>query len=58
MTGFEPQTSGIGSDCSTNWATTTAQNIELFWYMNMCRPTLSQQPSVGAYVYHTIFKLI
>ena len=24
MTGFEPQTSGIGSDCSTNWATTTS----------------------------------
>ena len=24
MTGFEPQTSGIGSDRSTNWATTTA----------------------------------
>ena len=24
MTGFEPQISGIGSDRSTNWATTTA----------------------------------
>ena len=24
MTGFEPRTSGIGSDCSTNWATTTS----------------------------------
>ena len=24
MTGFELQTSGIGSDCSTNWATSTA----------------------------------
>ena len=24
MTGFEPQTSDIGSDHSTNWATTTA----------------------------------
>ena len=24
MTGFELKTSGIGSDCSTNWATTTA----------------------------------
>ena len=24
MTGFEPWTSGIGSNCSTNWATTTA----------------------------------
>ena len=26
MTGFEPRTSGIGSDRSTNWATTTAQD--------------------------------
>ena len=25
MTGFEPRTSGIVSNCSTNWATTTAQ---------------------------------
>ena len=24
MTGFEPRTSGVGSDRSTNWATTTA----------------------------------
>ena len=24
MTGFKPRTSGIGSDRSTNWATTTA----------------------------------
>ena len=24
MTGFEPRASGIGSNCSTNWATTTA----------------------------------
>ena len=24
MTGIEPRTSGIGSDRSTNWATTTA----------------------------------
>ena len=26
-TGFKPWTYGIGSDRSTNWATTTAQNI-------------------------------
>ena len=25
MTGFEPRTSGVGSDRSTNWAMTTAQ---------------------------------
>ena len=30
MTGFEPQTSGIGSDRSTNWATTTSQLQNLF----------------------------
>ena len=29
MSGFEPQTSGIGSDRSTNWATTTA-HFDLF----------------------------
>ena len=25
MTRFKPQTSGVGSNCFTNWATTTAQ---------------------------------
>ena len=30
MTGFEPRTSGIGSDRSTNWATTTAQSFAIF----------------------------
>ena len=30
MTGFKPWTSGIGSDCSTNWATTTAHYFFLF----------------------------
>ena len=30
VTGFEPRTSGIGSDCSTNWATTTANAI-VWW---------------------------
>ena len=27
MTVFKPRTSGIGSNCSTNWATTTALTI-------------------------------
>ena len=27
MTGFEPRTSGIESNCSTNWATTTSQSF-------------------------------
>ena len=30
MTGFEPRTSGIGSDRSTNWATTTARDWKCF----------------------------
>ena len=29
LTGFEPRTSGIGSDRSTNWATTTALDLML-----------------------------
>ena len=29
MTGFKPQTSSVGSDCSTNWATTTVLLLEL-----------------------------
>ena len=32
MTGFEPQTSGIESDRSTNWATTTSQKSDFFDY--------------------------
>ena len=35
MTGFEPRTFGIGSNCSTNWATTTAYCIK--WLLNHCR---------------------
>ena len=31
MTGFELRTSGIGSDRSTNWATTTALKILNFY---------------------------
>ena len=31
MTGFESQISGIGSDCSTNCATTTAHKWPTFW---------------------------
>ena len=32
MTGFEPWTSGIRSDRSTNWATTTAHYYYYFLY--------------------------
>ena len=31
MTGIEPRTSGIISDCSTNWASTTAQTASLLF---------------------------
>ena len=30
MTGFEPRTSGIGSDRSTNWATTTSHWLNFY----------------------------
>ena len=30
MTGFEPPNYGVGSDRSTNWATTTAHDNYLF----------------------------
>ena len=35
MTGFKLRTSGIGSDRSTNWATTTAHTLVLLAY-NLC----------------------
>ena len=37
MTGFEPRTSGIGSDRSTNWATTTAQLLALGYAIQRCQ---------------------
>ena len=38
MTGFELRTSGIGSDCSTNWAITTAPNNGIV-YLKAARNT-------------------
>ena len=35
MTGFEPRTSGIGSDRSTNWATTTSP-VYFVWIQLLC----------------------
>ena len=35
MTGFELLTSGVGSDRSTNWATTTAQNDQMSNILNI-----------------------
>ena len=37
MTGFEPRTSGVGSDCSTNWVTTTAR-LSLCFLATFSRP--------------------
>ena len=34
MTGFKPRISGIGSNHSANWATTTAPNIHLNSYIS------------------------
>ena len=36
MTGFEPRTSGVESDCSANWATTTAWNYYVSWFIIVC----------------------
>ena len=35
MTGFELQTSGIGSNSSANWATTTAQLLLVYLGLSM-----------------------
>ena len=35
LMGFKPLTSGVGSDCSTNWATTAAQYKHLSWEKNL-----------------------
>ena len=37
MTGFEPQTSGIRSNHSTNWATTTAQVVLFVAFRSLIR---------------------
>ena len=34
MSGFEPRISVVGSDRSTNWATTTAQDVKLLFVQN------------------------
>ena len=46
MTGCEPQTSGIGSDSSTNCATTTAPLIEFL--------TLFKSSSVQRHIHHSL----
>ena len=41
MTGFEPRTSGIGSDRSTNWATTTALICAFYIYRFITKQLIS-----------------
>ena len=43
MTGFEPRTSGIGSNRSTNWATTTA-HLKLFYRLQTRRNIYGTSP--------------
>ena len=35
LTGFEPQTSGVGSNLSANWATTNSQNLYELRFVNV-----------------------
>ena len=45
MTGFEPRISGAGSDRSTNWATTTAQNVQLLPDYTRCKNLNANTPT-------------
>ena len=40
MTGFEPRTSGVGSDRSTNWATTISPSLDLFFLSLSCHHSI------------------
>ena len=50
MTGYEPRTSGDGSDRSTNWATITAlfisNRIFISFYKHITQVNLSQRKTV------------
>ena len=51
MTWFEPRTSGIGSDRSPNWATTTAQLFSLSLCVSL---TLTQSFKTGAIFFDVV----
>ena len=54
MTGFEPRTSGIGSDRSTNWATTTARFLILCQLNSYLTISLYQSmKACGKIIYNT-----
>ena len=42
MTGFELRTSGIGSKCPTNWATTTAMKIYILYFSIFFKSSLNR----------------
>ena len=50
MTGFEPRTSGIGSDRSTNWATTTALESQLFEELLPTPEDPGSNPVIGIFI--------
>ena len=61
MTGFEPRTSGIGSYCSTNWATTTAQDaidlqLKLILESRIAKLYLFQRICITLYLGYPIFQ--
>ena len=53
MAGFEPRTSGIGSDRSTNWATTPAQ---LTLYLTLSLFCLLYLYAISRYAYKFVFR--
>ena len=59
MTGFKPWTSGIGSDRSTNWATTTANRLFNFVEsVSRFRHLLTQQTNLNSARFSKIEKRI
>ena len=55
MTGFELQISGVGSDRSTNWATTTTQPFCYFGPARQCDQILEQKILIFPKVAQTVF---
>ena len=53
MTGFEPRTSGLRSDRSTNWATTTAHSTEVLFEKNQKK---QKEAGVGKFSFVIMFR--
>ena len=60
MTGFEHWTAGIGRNCSTNWATTTARVFQLFCLCTLLhhvnRPNFKQGDAQMQFKGHSSFQ--